>query len=338
MRFSILVPVYNAEKYLPAAVDSVRAQRVFDWELVLVNDGSTDACPALCDRYRKEDPDRVRVIHQKNGGLLSARRAGIAAARGDYCLFLDADDVLTPTCLETLSAALSAHDFPDIVIYNLFNMSNAGEPGAARKPVFPHGRLFVGAEKREIYRELIRTTYLNPLVLKLIRREIIQSDPTDYTPFFANSYGEDILQSLYPLTAAETVLYLSDALYGYRLSDISMIHSFSPASLDKRFNEPLICEVERYMEKWGLDDERSRTIYRARVYKTMMENMLFFMADPKVKKEATAYAVSFIAAHPDIRRVARGRGVAFFTRAQLFLFSHRRFGCLTRLRSLFKKH
>lgn len=98
---SIIVPVYNVEQYLPAALDSLRAQTCPDWEAILVDDGSPDGCGALCDAAARQDA-RFRVIHQKNAGVGAARNAGLAAARGTYVQFLDSDDALEPQMVEVL--------------------------------------------------------------------------------------------------------------------------------------------------------------------------------------------------------------------------------------------
>lgn len=90
---SVIVPVYNVEKYLPQCVDSVLSQTFSDFELILVDDGSPDKCGAICDEYARHD-ERVRVIHQKNGGLSAARNAGILAAQGRYITFVDSDDYI----------------------------------------------------------------------------------------------------------------------------------------------------------------------------------------------------------------------------------------------------
>jgi glycosyltransferase involved in cell wall biosynthesis len=89
--FSIIIPVYKVEGYLHKCVDSVLNQNFQDIEIILVNDGSPDHCPAICDEYALLD-NRVKVIHKKNGGLSDARNQGIVAAKGDYILFLDSDD------------------------------------------------------------------------------------------------------------------------------------------------------------------------------------------------------------------------------------------------------
>lgn len=91
MRFSIIIPCYKVEQYLRQCVDSVLAQTFEDYEVILVDDGSPDGSPAICDEYG-EKSDKVKVIHKSNGGLSDARNAGLDVAQGDYVMFLDSDD------------------------------------------------------------------------------------------------------------------------------------------------------------------------------------------------------------------------------------------------------
>ena len=107
-RVSIIVPAYNAQNFLPRAVESVRAQTYGDWELILVDDGSRDETPALCDRFAAED-SRIRVLHQENAGVSTARNNGIALAQSELIAFLDADDWFVPTFLEKMLHALDAN-------------------------------------------------------------------------------------------------------------------------------------------------------------------------------------------------------------------------------------
>lgn len=102
---SVIVPVYKVEKYLDRCVKSVLDQTFTDFELILVDDGSPDRCPALCDEWAAKD-SRIRVIHKKNGGLSDARNAGIDAARGEYLFFADSDDYLHRCVLEALYGGL----------------------------------------------------------------------------------------------------------------------------------------------------------------------------------------------------------------------------------------
>lgn len=98
---SVIVPVYNVEKYLPKCVDSILNQTYRNLEVILVDDGTKDASDAICDAYAQKDP-RVKVIHKENGGLSSARNAGIDIARGEYLGFVDSDDWIEPDMYETL--------------------------------------------------------------------------------------------------------------------------------------------------------------------------------------------------------------------------------------------
>ena len=104
---SIIVPVYDVENYLQKCIDSILAQTFTDFELILVDDGSPDNCPALCDAAAAKDA-RIRVIHQKNGGLSAARNAGLDVARGEWIGFVDSDDYIAPEMYETLYKAVQS--------------------------------------------------------------------------------------------------------------------------------------------------------------------------------------------------------------------------------------
>ena len=103
MRFSIIIPVYNVEKYLRDCLDSVLGQSFSDWEAICVNDGSTDHSASILEEYASRDI-RITVISQPNGGLSAARNTGMNAAKGDYVIFLDSDDWLEADALKTYSA------------------------------------------------------------------------------------------------------------------------------------------------------------------------------------------------------------------------------------------
>ncbi|WP_455581611.1 glycosyltransferase family 2 protein [Dysosmobacter sp.] len=105
LRISVIVPVYNTEKYLRRCIDSILNQTYEALEVILVDDGSTDGSGAVCDEYAEKDA-RVRVIHQKNGGISAARNAGIDAASGQYIAFIDSDDYLFPTMYGKLFESL----------------------------------------------------------------------------------------------------------------------------------------------------------------------------------------------------------------------------------------
>ena len=124
MLISIVVPIYNIETYIIECIESVLRQSYDDWELILVDDGSLDNCPSICDTYAKKD-SRILVVHKTNGGLVSARKAGLEVANGDYVMPLDGDDFLDERCLVTVAKTIEQHS-PDVVCfgYNIYDEGN----------------------------------------------------------------------------------------------------------------------------------------------------------------------------------------------------------------------
>ena len=112
---SVVVPIYNVERYLPRALDSILSQTHKDWEAILVDDGSTDGSGNIAEQYARQDP-RFRVVHKQNGGLSDARNAGMRHVRGEFLLFLDADDFLHPQ-LMALCLEAAQRDASDIVCF-----------------------------------------------------------------------------------------------------------------------------------------------------------------------------------------------------------------------------
>lgn len=122
---SVIVPIYRVEKYLPACIDSILNQTFTDFELILVDDGSPDRCPEICDETAKRDA-RVRVIHQANQGLSAARNAGIEAARGAWLSFVDSDDYIAPQFYEKLYQTAQRTD-ADCVMCSVQNVDESGK-------------------------------------------------------------------------------------------------------------------------------------------------------------------------------------------------------------------
>ena len=111
---SVIVPVYNAEKYLPRCIESVLAQTFVDWEMLLIDDGSTDASGSICDEYAAKD-ERIRVFHKENGGVSSARNLGLDNAQGEWITFVDSDDYIEENYLKSFEGNLDA----DLVVGNI---------------------------------------------------------------------------------------------------------------------------------------------------------------------------------------------------------------------------
>lgn len=113
---SVIVPIYKVENYLVACVDSILNSTYKDLEVILVDDGSPDGCPAMCDSYAARD-GRVKVVHKRNGGLSDARNAGLKVVHGDFVMFIDGDDVIHPRMLEVLHDAINSGDYDFSMVY-----------------------------------------------------------------------------------------------------------------------------------------------------------------------------------------------------------------------------
>ena len=127
MKISIIIPVYNVETWLPRSVEAILANDTADCEVLLIDDGSKDGSPALCDRYAAQHQGLIRAIHQQNAGPGAARNTGIAAATGDWFLFVDSDDRLAPNALTRLREAAAAEEDADVISFQFYKESTAGE-------------------------------------------------------------------------------------------------------------------------------------------------------------------------------------------------------------------
>ena len=216
--FSVIVPVYNAGIYLAACIDSVLGQTEPDFELLLVDDGSTDQSGAVCEDYAARDK-RVRAFHQENGGQLSARVAALAHRRGEYCVFLDADDTLVPHALETLRAAIDKSG-ADCVIYGI----RWEKPGGAEHLTTPPeicGKLLT--DRREVLLHLLQDDAYNSVCRKCTRSSCFGGQ--DLRAFYHIRSAEDKIQSMEILENARSFYFLPDELYVYRVNAESVTHT-----------------------------------------------------------------------------------------------------------------
>ncbi len=266
MHFSIVVPIYNAAPYLQGLIDSVQNQTYGDFELLLIDDGSTDDSGEIIDRAAAGDGERIKAIHQSNAGPIAARRAGILAASGDYVLFADADDALTPNALETLDRAITQSG-ADVVIYNNVSRFPKGGPDVVTPGVFDNGSEFSGKDKERVYGELIQSWRLNNLWIKAFKAHLVKEDDTDYPRFYDNPNADDLLMSLYPVTHGEKILYLDAPLYIYNRIPGSISSQVLKGQIQRQINEPVMEALRRYMTIWGMDTpDWLRRYYSRRFY------------------------------------------------------------------------
>lgn len=231
MRFSVIVPIYNAEAYLRECVDSILAQTHPEFELILVDDGAKDSCPQICDDYARQDA-RVRVIHQENGGLVRARQTGVQAAQGDYVVFVDADDWVEKTLLETANRLVDAHA-PDLISFGYTKMM----PGLQERMIepVPEGLYDRPAIEAHILPRVLMGEDMKNMFSyvwsKAVRRDILLKRQMQVNP--AIRLGEDAACTVGLYCDASRVYICPDPMFFYRLHSQSMSHDFKFKQYDE---------------------------------------------------------------------------------------------------------
>lgn len=247
-RFSIIVPVYNVEEYLDECVQSVISQTFMDWELLLVDDGSPDGCPAMCDNYAALD-SRIKALHKKNGGLSDARNVGLDVASGDYALFLDSDDFWgQKNALERLEERIKTVN-ADIVIFGCtdFNIKT-GEVIVSRSGY--DLELFSKGNKKDVLHYLFSTKMLpGGATIFAFKRSIIENN---MIRFKVGIQDEDYDFVLGVFLYAESIDAIDDPFYMYR-------HGRT-GSITGSANVKMIYGIEYTVNKWlpialEIDDE-----------------------------------------------------------------------------------
>ncbi len=246
--FSIVVPVYNCEKYIRQCIQSVIDQTYSSWELVLVDDGSTDASGNICDNFCGDS--RVKVIHQENVGELYSRQNGIAIANGEYVLGLDADDYLDSNCLEVLKKNIDDTG-SDLILYS-YRMVG-GYEGDVR------GSLKAGREysRKEILEVVIRETN-HSLCNKAIKLDKVKAALN--TRIDGPRFSADYTLIIPILCNIDTGFMIEDVLYNYRIYDKSMSHSYKIQHIFDigDVTNFVICKLEKALL---IDDHMSELIY-----------------------------------------------------------------------------
>lgn len=223
MKFSVIVPVYNVERFLRQCVESVLNQSFGDFELILVDDGSPDNCPRICDEYALKD-GRVKVIHKPNGGLVSARKAGCVVAVGEYVVCLDGDDYIAPNCLDSFAKAIDEYS-PDICLCGFYKAYSENDVKCL--PFEKAGFYDKETIEKHIYPYLIENKYGRyfsaSIWAKAFRREIYTEYQTSVDSRI--KIGEDQCVVKPCVFRAESLYVIDECLYYYRQNDESMTKS-----------------------------------------------------------------------------------------------------------------
>lgn len=219
---SIITPVFNAESFLKEAIESVCSQSYTDWELILVDDGSTDSSGKLCDQAVEKN-EKIKVVHKENGGLSSARNAGIDIATGEYITFLDADDLLNTDALQTFMNHQIDTE-ADIICGKTIKFKDKSSLNIPN----------VSYSNAKIYssKDAIKTTLYQKNIDNSASNKLYSSKLWKNLRFREDTYYEDLDIFYQVFLKANKIANISEVVYLYRQHDSSYIHTFNLARKD----------------------------------------------------------------------------------------------------------
>ena len=252
MKLSIIIPVYKAELFLRDCIESILCQTYNDYEIILIDDGSPDTCPQICEEYALRD-SRIITLQQKNQGAATARNTGMKKATGEYIMFIDSDDFLdNKHVLEKIASASKSN--PDIIHYKFKEwFEHDGHIAPCR---FSYDVPTQGRSLSQVYCDLInRDAYYNSAWSKVIRRDFLLGNNIF---FKAGITSEDNEWYYHVVMQAESLVLIDEPLYVYRRRQGSVTTTATRKNLtDQLF---VLDEWERILQD-KTDDERSKIVW-----------------------------------------------------------------------------
>lgn len=226
MRVSVIIPCYNAERYLEACLASVLAQTMKDFEVLVINDGSGDGSLSIARRAAERDA-RVRVFHQENRGVCAARNKGLEEARGEFVTFVDADDLLEPIALERM---LGASEGADMVVCLHRTFDERGNGGIFWPEGAWTGRSGEARRRAAALRLIEGDSVLNIMCNKLHRRALLEREHLRLCEGIA--IAEDALFNLEAVLCGRGIAFVPEVTYRYRMHGESATHTRTKSELD----------------------------------------------------------------------------------------------------------
>lgn len=274
MNFSVIIPCYNCVKTLETTVESIRASGLRNYELLLIDDGSTDGTGALCDALCAKYPE-LRCIHQPNAGVSAARNRGIDEARGDYLWFVDSDDTVDPDSL-THAVSIAAQLQPDMLIFGMsFDYYHRGKIYRREKLIPPHEGTLTPEQMKERFQEFYSCNALTTACNKLCRRKLLTNSGVRFHEDMI--LMEDFLFVLELLPFCRRFYSLPEAIYRYRQAEDEKGAYRRLQRIDDlaKYMQPF----ESSMEMLGISAKES-----AALYEMLLRQKLYYAPLAEVRK------------------------------------------------------
>lgn len=232
---SVIVPVYKVEKYIHKCIESIINQTYDNLEIILIDDGSPDNCPKICDEYALRD-NRIKVIHQENKGLSSARNKGIELAKGEYIGFVDSDDFVEPSMFQDLYNAIVKNN-ADISICNFYVINNK-----SKEKIIKNGLKNKQYYKIEALREILLDNEIQSYAWnKLYKRELFKN-----VKYPVGKKYEDIGTTFYLFEKSNRIQYIGKPEYNYLNREDSIVFNYNEQTIIDYID--IIIERYKYVE------------------------------------------------------------------------------------------
>lgn len=275
MKFSIIVPVYNVENYIGQALDSILSQTYKDYEVIIINDGSTDQSLSICESYKKKF-ENVTIVTQKNGGLSEARNTGIKIAKGEFIYFFDSDDCMDSMLLESVNKQIEKDKQLDMVQFHYESFkNNKVKQDSLTFSTIPNDTTLNNTE-------LINLLYSGETTLftawsYVIRTSIVRNHNLEFIPKIIN---EDVLFIYSCFKFVRHYICISDVLYYYRLRRQSITQTFDRTA---RVYSVLVIITHLYDEYYHSDES---TIYAKFIYDKLQHELKNYLLESFSIREA----------------------------------------------------
>lgn len=218
--FSIIIPIYNAEQFLTDCVESVTNQSFENYELILVDDGSTDSCPHICDALAAEN-NHICVVHKENGGVASARNAGMDVANGQYVMFIDADDWLGENALNILNEHIDKKKDDIVVCSRYIGISDSGDDEVV---VFSEAQI-KELQNLDYYHIRVSCQNLSSMCFSIYKRDFLNNNKIRVNENY--SLGEDTDFFFRALVQSDSISVCDCLIFKYRDNKSSLSHSYN---------------------------------------------------------------------------------------------------------------
>ena len=287
MKISFIIPVYNCKAYLSACVDSIRTVNAEDYEILLIDDGSTDGSGAVCDELAEKFPE-IRVVRQSNAGVSAARNRGIRESQGDYILFLDADDAVYSDRLYNASLVVQ-REKPDMLIFGMsFDYYFHDRLYRRDELVYPEEGMLTKQQWTKVLEELYWCNALSPVWNKFIRREILEHNNIRFADGLIEM--EDFVFSIECLRYCDKVRLMPEVIYQYRQpeKEKNTYHRLCRIDSLSAYMEPFEKCIDSLIQETEMDATEAQRMRRIvdKVYLNFFNERIRFASPEAIRQVA----------------------------------------------------